>query len=66
MDTGRKKLRLGLPKSLRNQLKIGDRVTLNLKIKATPLSAQECASPTTKTVSLKTRVVHVLKSETNN
>ena len=52
VDTGRKKLRLGLPKSLRNQLKIGDRVSLDLKIKATPLSAQGCASPTTKTVSL--------------
>jgi hypothetical protein len=66
VDEGRKKLRLALPKSLRNQLKIGDRVNLDLKIKATPLSAQACASPTTKTVSLKTRVVHVLKKETNN
>src|SRR3954447_11121566 len=58
-DLGRKKLRLGLPKSLRKELKIGDRVTLGLQIKATPLASQACPSSTTKNVSLKTRVVHV-------
>jgi hypothetical protein len=66
VDNGRKKLRLALPKSLRTQLKIGDRVTLKMKLKATPLSPQACQSSTTKNVSLKTQVVHVLKSETNN
>jgi hypothetical protein len=66
IDNGRKKLRLALPKSLRNQLKIGDRVTLKMKLTATPLALQACQSSTTKNVSLKTRVVHVLKKETNN
>ena len=64
VDTGRKKLRIALAKSL--GLKIGDRVTLNLSVKSTPLSAQGCKSAATANVSLKTRVVHVLKSEASH
>jgi hypothetical protein len=64
VDTGRKKLRIALRKSL--GLSIGDRVTLNLSVKSTPLSATGCKAGATKNVSLKTRVVHVLKSEANH
>jgi len=63
-DTGRKKLRIALPKSL--GLSIGDRVTLGMNIKSTPLSASGCKSAATSNVSLKTRVVHVLKSEASH
>jgi hypothetical protein len=64
VDTGRKKLRIALAKSL--GLSIGDRVTLGMNIKSTPLSASGCKSAATTNVSLKTRVVHVLKSEASH
>src|SRR4051794_772285 len=64
VDTGRKKLRIALSKSL--GLSIGDRVTLNLSVKSTPLSATGCKAGATKNVSLKTRVVHVLKNEASH
>jgi hypothetical protein len=64
-DPGRKKLRIPLPASLRDELSFGDRVTLNLSIKTTPNAAPRCASTTATHVSLKTRVVHILKREHN-
>ncbi len=63
VDNGSKKLRIPVPKSL--GLKIGDQVKLNLAIKSTPLSAPNCQGAATKKVSLKTRVVHILKREHN-
>jgi hypothetical protein len=64
-DSGSKKLRIPLPASLRHVLSIGDRVSLNLAIKSTPLDAPGCKGAATKSVSLKTRVVHILKREHN-
>ena len=64
-NPGSKKLRIPLPKSLRNVLSIGDQVKLNLAIKSTPLSAPDCKGAPTTNVSLKTRVVHILKSQHN-
>jgi hypothetical protein len=64
-NPGSKKLRIPLPKSLRNVLSIGDQVKLNLAIKSTPLSAPDCKGAPTNNVSLKTRVVHILKSQHN-
>ena len=64
-DPGSKKLRIPLPKSLLGVLSIGDRVTLNLAIKTTPNAAPRCASSAATNVSLKTRVVHILKSQHN-
>jgi hypothetical protein len=64
-DPGRKKLRIPLSKKLLDELSIGDRVNLNLSIKTTPIAAPRCASPESKNVSLKTRVVHILKAEHN-
>jgi hypothetical protein len=64
-DPGRKKLRVALPKSLLDELSIGDKVTLNLSIKTTPNANPRCASTAAKNVSLKTRVVHILKSQHN-
>jgi hypothetical protein len=46
-------------------LSIGDQVSLNLAVKSTPLSAPGCTGAATKNVSLKTRVVHILKSQHN-
>ena len=64
-DPGKKKLRIALPKSLRKELSMGDAVTLILGLKATPNAQPQCASKAQKkNVSLKTRVVHVLKGET--
>lgn len=56
---GRRNLPFPLPNSVRDELPVGSRVTLNLSIVATPVDDPDCLDPGTFKGSLKTRVAIV-------
>jgi hypothetical protein len=61
-NTGKKKLRIAIPKKLRGELPLGTKVDLVLEIKTTPDSAPACASKNAQKVTVHTKVVHILKN----
>jgi hypothetical protein len=56
----RRNLRVPLPSALRSVAPLGSTVGLSLRIAATPTGSSPCATPTTKTSTLKLKVVQVL------
>jgi hypothetical protein len=61
-NTGKKKLRIAIPKKLRGELPLGTKVDLVLEINTTPDSAPACASKNAQKVTVHTKVVHILKN----
>ncbi len=61
-NSGKKKLRIAIPKKLKSALPLGTKVDLVLSIKTTPDSAPACASKDSQKLTVHTKVVHILKN----